>query len=144
MAQEVPRGDDPRERRRWSRVDVGGALSIKSSAGGKAMHVLDISLGGFRSASPAPLNPGECHVFKFPVNCEDTVALKARVVHCYPLAAGLGADHSIGWAWVDSATNAEHVPIDVVAVINYVASPAFEEDLEDAEGQGRRRGTVPR
>ena len=82
-------------RRRAPRLDVDGPLHLQDITAGVAMHIQDVSRGGFRTLSPVAVDPGTRHTFDIVLH-GDRVTLVAQVVHC----RGTSHDHSpftIGW-----------------------------------------------
>ena len=112
-----------RQRRRFPRIEVDGTVRVRDVTAGIDRDVIDVSLGGFRSAGPVPLEPGANHTFEFSDTDLDVVVLKACVVHCYPVAEHDPASgFTIGWLWMDMPVNVDGVPVAVVTLIDYLTS----------------------
>jgi hypothetical protein len=95
-------------RRRFPRIELDRTLPLRDVTMGLAMEIVDVSLGGLRTHSPLPLEPGTCHRFQTTIAGE-FVSLVAYVIHCRG-AAGTRAPYVVGWRWNDDAVTARGIP----------------------------------
>jgi hypothetical protein len=126
-------------RRRFPRFEIDGTFTIEDVTTQQRVRLLDVSVGGFRSASPVDLRPGTVRAFRFPSGVLDVVTLTASVVHCYPVHGRTDA-FTVGWAWANAPVNVEGLPIGALAIIDYLTSERSPVDVRE-ESQGARGQT---
>jgi PilZ domain len=105
-------------------LEVDGAMPARIPALDVTLRVQNVSLGGVRTISPVPLNPGNRHRCEFPRRDADTLQLDACVTYCLPLEEDGG--FAIGWAWTEDAKTADvaRVLFDYLAKWAVSRSPA--------------------
>ncbi len=83
-------------RRRYPRLVVEKPVPVVDVTIDAPMSLEDVSLGGFRSRSPVPAEPGSRHRFRIEHPAVSTEVV-ARAIHCHGLP-DRGA-YAIGWQW---------------------------------------------
>lgn len=116
--------------RLFARIVPDGELLIADKSLGSMIEVLDVSLGGFRSASRLPLTPGARHLFEAQFPGIPPIVLEARVIHCYHSPAQPGS-YTTGWTWIDMPVNAAAVRRFILAITSLL-------DLEETLDPGER------
>lgn len=94
-------------RRRFPRLELEGSVPLRDLSLGTMMDVLDVSLGGCRTLSPVPLEPGTSHRFQATLGSE-VAPFRAQVVHCHG-AADCRGPYVVGWQWSDDAATARSI-----------------------------------
>lgn len=95
------------QRRRFPRIELDGVLPVRDVTMGIGMEVVDVSLGGLRTHSPFPLEPGTSHRFQATVG-GDVVSLVAHVVHCRGTVNNRGP-YVVGWQWHDDLVTSRSI-----------------------------------
>jgi hypothetical protein len=83
-------------RRRFPRLEVDGTLVARDLTSGLAMEVRDISFGGIQVVSTVAIAPGHEHVLRVALAADEAHDLRARTIHCRPVARTTGP-YVIGW-----------------------------------------------
>jgi hypothetical protein len=102
-------------RRRYPRLEVDGVLELRNVTLGVSLEVRDISLGGFRAASPRPVRPGDEHVLRVALPGELPRDIRVQVVHCQA-ARGNRPPFVVGWQFASDTMTARHV----VAILDHL------------------------
>lgn len=129
-------------RRRFPRFEIDGTFAIEDMTTGGSVRLLDVSVGGFRSASPVDLRPGTVRRFRFPLGSSDVVTLSASVVHCYRVPGRTDA-FTVGWAWANAPVNVEGLPIGALAILDYLTSARSPVDVREISEPARGEGPTP-
>ncbi len=83
-------------RRRHPRIDIDGTRPAQNLTHGHWVQVRNVSLGGFLTASPRSVQPGETHTFRALLRDGDACVLRATAIHCRP-AVGTMTTCIVGW-----------------------------------------------
>jgi hypothetical protein len=100
-------------RRRFPRLEVDGTLVARDLTSGLAMEVRDISFGGIQVVSTVAIAPGHEHVLRVALAADEAHDLRARTIHCRPVARTTGP-YVIGWQLAPDIPTARSI----TAIIN--------------------------
>lgn len=89
------------QRRKSPRIELDAPILGENLTTGRSVHLLDVSLGGFRTFSPTPGRPGMRHTFRFIADGEVS-RITAAAVHSQR-ATGESPYFLVGWQAEDDA-----------------------------------------
>jgi hypothetical protein len=83
-------------RRRFPRLEIDGTLVARDVTSGLTMEIRDISFGGLQVISAVAIAPGHEQVLRVALPVGEVYDLRARTIHCRPIARATGP-YIIGW-----------------------------------------------